>query len=153
MFPKLALQACTKPEHVAEDSDIIVTATPIIENPKPSLFGKDLRPGVCAIALDYDAAFSKCAMRGADRFITDDLQQMLETKQHGPYFKGVPRKERVIDFGHVVAGKKPSRKSAEEKVFLMFMGIAVDDMVTAKLVYDKARSLGSGTKLRLHAKY
>jgi len=41
---------------------------------------------------------------------------------------------------------KPGRQNEREKIFSMNMGIAVDDMVTAKIVYDRALQKRIGTR-------
>lgn len=53
------------------------------------------------------------------------------------------------DLGDLAAGFKPGREDPMERIFSMNMGIAVDDMVTAKLVYERAREKGAGARLPL----
>ena len=51
-----------------------------------------------------------------------------------------------LDLGELAAGLKPGRQDEKERIFSMNMGIAVDDMVTAKIVYDRALQKGIGTR-------
>ncbi len=44
---------------------------------------------------------------------------------------------------------RPGRRSAEEITLYKSTGHAVEDAATARLVYDRARALGVGTRLPL----
>ena len=87
-------------------------------------------------------------MRECDKFISDDINQLLYTKKGGSYFSGIPE-EIYAELGEVAAGLKSGRQNDMEKIFCMNMGIAVDDMVTAKLIYERAVEKGAGTRLPL----
>ena len=78
----------------------------------------------------------------------DDVGQLLATKEHGVYFGGIPATISA-DLGELAAGLKPGRQSDTERIFSMNMGIAVDDMMTAKVVYERALELGAGVRLPL----
>jgi ornithine cyclodeaminase/alanine dehydrogenase-like protein (mu-crystallin family) len=45
---------------------------------------------------------------------------------------------RISEVGEVVSGAKPGRRSAEEVTLFKSLGLAVEDVVTAGLVYRKA---------------
>ena len=87
-------------------------------------------------------------MRECDKFCSDDVGQLLSTKEHGVYFGGIPG---VItaDLGELAAGLKPGRENESERIFSMNMGIAVDDMVTARVLYQRALERGAGVRLPL----
>jgi ornithine cyclodeaminase/alanine dehydrogenase-like protein (mu-crystallin family) len=106
-----------------------------------------LKKGGLAVSLDYDSAWTSRAMKECERFVSDDIGQLSYTKEEGHYFKGVP--ERIDDLGELAAGLKPGRQNDAERILCMNMGIAVDDMVTAKLIYEKALAKGVGTILPL----
>lgn len=76
------------------------------------------------------------------------MAQLLATRDHGAYFGGVPEAIHA-DIGEHAAGLKPGRESAGERIFSMNMGIAVEDVVTAKVFYGLARERGAGTRLPL----
>jgi ornithine cyclodeaminase/alanine dehydrogenase-like protein (mu-crystallin family) len=50
--------------------------------------------------------------------------------------------EVVAEIGEVAAGTGPGRRSAEEVTLFKSLGLAVEDMATAELVYRKALSGG-----------
>jgi len=57
--------------------------------------------------------------------------------------------EDVTEVGEVIAGTRPGRQSDEEITLYKSTGIAVEDAAAARLVYDRARAEGAGTRLPL----
>lgn len=148
MFPALRFETCASAPEAVHAADVVVTAVPIVVNPKPDLDAGMLKEGGLAISLDYDSAWTGAAMRECDKFCSDDVGQLLATKEHGVYFGGIPATISA-DLGELAAGLKPGRQSDAERIFSMNMGIAVDDMMTAKVVYERALELGAGVRLPL----
>jgi ornithine cyclodeaminase/alanine dehydrogenase len=107
-----------------------------------------MKEGGLGVSLDYDSAWTSSAMKECHKFISDDIDQFLFTKGEGIYFGGTPD-HIYADLGEVVAGIKLGRQDPKEKIFSMNMGIAIDDMVTAKMVYERAVEKGVGTDLPL----
>jgi ornithine cyclodeaminase/alanine dehydrogenase len=147
-FPTLRFTACDGAAAAVREADVAVTAIPIVTEPAPELDAGDLREGALAVSLDYDSAWTSAAMRACDKFCADDVPQLLATRDHGVYFGGIPDAIHA-DLGELAAGLKPGREHAAERIFSMNMGIAVDDMVTAKALYDLALQRGAGTRLPL----
>lgn len=147
-FSRLAFKACSSPAEMMEGADVVVSAIPIVVEPKPPLKAGMLGQGGLAVSLDYDSAWSSAAMKECEKFVCDDRGQLLSTKEHGVYFKGIPGQIHA-DLGELAAGIKPGRESQRERIFSLNMGIAVDDIVTADLLYKRAIERGVGTKLAL----
>jgi ornithine cyclodeaminase len=55
----------------------------------------------------------------------------------------------VKDFGEIIAGKIPGRKSADEIILLSVGGMPVEDLAWGLTLYHRARKLNIGTKLNL----
>jgi ornithine cyclodeaminase/alanine dehydrogenase-like protein (mu-crystallin family) len=55
----------------------------------------------------------------------------------------------VTEVGEVIAGTRPGRRSADEITLYKSTGLAVEDAATARLVHDRARKMGVGTRLPL----
>jgi len=147
-FPRLTFTSSDGPAEVTQGADVVVTAIPIVEHPAPPLDAGMLKAGALAVSLDYDSAWTSAAMKECDKFVPDDTNQLLRTRQLGIYFGGTP--ERIdADLGEVVAGLKAGRGHRDERIFSMNMGIAVDDVVTADVLYKKAVQAGAGTRLPL----
>lgn len=147
-LPGLQFTMCDSPREAAHRADVVTTAIPIVKDPDPPMTDGMLEEGALAVSLDYDSAWTAQAMAACDRFIADDVDQLLATKAHHVFFRSIPATIHA-DLGEVVARKKPGRQHDKETIFAMNMGIAIDDMVTAKLLYDRAMATGAGTRLPL----
>jgi ornithine cyclodeaminase/alanine dehydrogenase len=144
--PNLRFRIFDCAESMAKDADVVVTAIPILTHPEPPLDAGMLKEGGLAISLDYDSAWTSAAMQQCI-FVADDTEQLLATKDHGTYFRGIPSVH--ADLGELATGLKRGRASERERVFSMNMGIAVEDMATARLVVDVARQRSVGMSLPL----
>ena len=147
-LPGLQFTLCDSPRELALRADVVVTAIPIVKQPTPPMDAGMLEEGALAVSLDYDSAWTAGAMAACDRFIADDVDQLLATRAHHVFFQAIPPTIHA-DLGDVVARRKPGRLHDRETIFAMNMGIAIDDMVTAKLLYDRAMASGAGTRLDL----
>jgi ornithine cyclodeaminase/alanine dehydrogenase-like protein (mu-crystallin family) len=134
------------PLEAVEDSDIIVTAGPILKTPSPAIEGEWLKAGVFASPVDFDSCFKKSAFESCDKFVTDDREQCLYYKSLG-YFQHIP--EIYADLGEIAAGIKPGRENKDEKIICANLGLAMDDMATAIKIYKKAVDNNIGTWLEL----
>lgn len=145
-FPKIEFVPALHPREVVMQSEIVVTAGPILKNPSPTIEKDWLQPGAFATAVDYDSYWKGEALRQIDKFTTDDLAQMVTTRALG-YFKETPQP--YADLGEIVAGKKPGRESPTERCMAMNLGLALDDMAVAPTIYQKAKEMGLGVWLPL----
>jgi alanine dehydrogenase len=147
-YPGLSFVACATAPEAARPAGVVVSAIPIVVAPVPDLDAGMLRAGALAVSLDYDSAWTAAAVAECDKFCADDTEQLLATKAHGVYFAAIPD---VIhgDLGELAAGAKPGRQSESERIFSMNMGIAVDDIVTARALYERALEMGAGMRLPL----
>jgi len=105
-----------------------------------------LAPGTFASPVDFDSYWQGAALREVDRLATDDVAQMEHYRGVG-YFAETPRP--YADLGEIVAGRKPGRESDAERTMCINLGIALDDMATAVLLYRLAREKGVGVELPL----
>jgi len=142
----LNVSIAATPKEAVRDSDIIVTAGPILRNPHPVIEDAWLKPGVFASPVDFDSYFKKSAFERCDKFVTDDKDQCLYYKSLG-YFQHIS--EIYADLGEIVAELKPGREKKTEKIICSNLGLAIDDMATAIRVYKKAVDNNIGTWLEL----
>ncbi len=140
------VEAVNNPQEAVKDLDIIVTSGPIVQHPSPVIEKDWLAEGSFASPVDFDSYWTSAALEQADKLATDDLAQMNYYREIG-YFKTTP--EAYADLGEIAIGKKPGRENDEERTFSINLGIAPDDMVTAKLIYEKALSKNIGMVLEL----
>jgi ornithine cyclodeaminase/alanine dehydrogenase len=147
-FPDLEFVVCRSAPEAVRPADVAVSAIPIVVAPRPDLEAGMLKEGALAVALDYDSAWSPEAMQECNKFYSDDVSQLLATKAQGHYFSGIPDAI-YADLGELAAHIKPGRESATERIFSMNMGIAVEDIVTAQAIYERAITAGAGLRLPL----
>jgi ornithine cyclodeaminase/alanine dehydrogenase len=129
-----------------EEMDLVVTSGPILKDPKPRIPADWLAPGSFACPLDFDSYWTGEAMEQVDRLATDDLPQLDYYRKSG-YFSRTP--EPYADLGEIVTGRKTGRRSSDERTMSLNLGLAVEDVATARIIYDRALEAGVGQKLPL----
>jgi ornithine cyclodeaminase/alanine dehydrogenase-like protein (mu-crystallin family) len=142
----LEVEVVSEPRKAVEGSDIVVTAGPILKHPQPTIDAGWLKEGGFACPLDFDSYWKPEAMMAVDKFCTDDIGQLMYYQTVG-YFSGIP--EIHADLSEIVLGNKSGRESDGERTMSMNLGVAIEDMATAKLVYEGAKKKGVGTWLAL----
>jgi ornithine cyclodeaminase/alanine dehydrogenase len=143
---ELRVVGADSPRKAVEGCDIVVSAGPILKHPTPIIEASWFEDGSFACALDFDSYWKPEALHSMDKFCTDDREQLDYYKKQG-YFRDIP--DVCAELSEIVSGKKAGRQSDEERIVSMNLGLAIEDMATAKLVYDKAKRKGVGTKLPL----
>ena len=136
---------CT-PKEAVVGLDLVVTSGPILKNPAPVIEADWLSEGSFASLVDFDSYWKGAALKQADKLATDDIDQMMYYREAG-YFKDTPQP--YADLGEIIAGKKVGRESNDERIISINLGLALNDMATAILIYKKARQMGVGTELLL----
>ena len=138
--------AVQKPADAVSGCDIVVTAGPILKKPHQTIQSGWLEEGAFASLVDFDSCWHPDAMKQASKFCTDDTAQLFHYQQVG-YFQDIPPV--YADLGELVAGKKVGRQREEERTMTANLGLAIDDMAVAPLIYRRALDLGLGKKLPL----
>lgn len=126
--------------------DLVVTAGPLLHTPHATIQKDWLNAGAFASLVDFDSYWHPDALKQTDKFCTDDVPQYEHYRALG-YFQNMPPIYATV--GELVTGKKRGRENAHERTMTCNLGLAIDDMATAPLVYERARSLGIGTWLEL----
>jgi ornithine cyclodeaminase/alanine dehydrogenase-like protein (mu-crystallin family) len=143
---KAEIEVVDNPRDAVIGLDMVVTSGPILKHPSPVIEAGWLAEGSFASPVDFDSYWKGEALKQADKLATDDKDQMEYYRTVG-YFKKTPKP--YADLGEIVSGKKPGREKAGERTISINLGIALDDMATAILIYKKAVELGIGTRLLL----
>ncbi len=134
------------PREAVSGCDIVVTAGPILKTPHRTIQAGWLDEGAFASLVDFDSYWHPGAMREVDRFCTDDLPQLRHYQQVG-YFQEIPPVH--AELGELATGRKLGRETPAERTMTANLGLAMDDMAVAPLVYKRAVEKGSGTWLPL----
>ncbi len=134
------------PQEAVSGCDIVVTAGPILKTPHATIRAGWLDEGAFASLVDYDSYWHPAAIAEAAKFCTDDTPQLQLYQQMG-YFQQIP--DIYADLGELVSGQKPGRQTPEERTMTANLGLALDDMAVAPLLYQQALDKGIGTWLPL----
>lgn len=141
---KINIKPCTNSREVVENTDILVTGganTPEIRRGWVS-------PGITAISIDCilstDTYWHPEAYSDFDFILADDTDQLEEIKQKG-YFSGMPNFQG--DLAEIVGGIKQARKTPQDRIIAFNMGVSIEDLPTAKEIYQRAREKHIGTWL------
>ncbi len=135
-----------EPKEAVSGCDIVVTAGPILKIPHATIQPGWLDAGAFASLVDFDSYWHPDALREVDKFCTDDVPQLDYYKTAG-YFQNIPPIH--ADLGELVTGGKPGRENRAERTMTCNLGLALDDLATAPLVYRLALERGVGTWLSL----
>ncbi len=134
-----------------EGADIAVTTTPSREY---LVSDKWVAPGMHFNCIGADAPgkeeLAPDILKRSKIFVDDWEQASHSGEINIPLKKGIITKQNVLgEIGEVVAGLKPGRKSPEEITIFTSTGLAVQDAMTANLVYKKALANKIGKSLEI----
>src|SRR4051812_10387832 len=134
-------------ESAVRQSDICVTCTP---SRQPFLKRDFITPGTFIAAVGADSPekqeLEPSLLRG-NKIVVDILEQCASIGElHHALDAGLITTEAVYtELGEVIAGVKPGRTSPEEVIIFDSTGMALQDVVAAAAVYEKALASGKGT--------
>jgi ornithine cyclodeaminase/alanine dehydrogenase len=143
---EVEIEPVAEVEEAVRGLDLVVTSGPILKDPEPSIEPGWLARGSFACPLDFDSYWKGEALEEVDKLATDDFAQLQYYRDEG-FFRQTPAP--YADLGEIVTGKKPGRQSDDERTMSMNLGLALDDMATAILIYRKATEKGIGVELPL----
>jgi ornithine cyclodeaminase/alanine dehydrogenase len=142
----LEVEVVDEPRLAVSNCDLIVTAGPILKVPHRTIQPGWMEEGAFASLVDFDSYWHPAAMKETAKFCTDDTAQLHYYQQAG-YFQDIPPLH--ADLGELVAGQKPGRQTATERTMAANLGLALDDMAVAPLIYRRAVAQDIGTWLPL----
>ncbi|HMG92712.1 MAG TPA: ornithine cyclodeaminase family protein [Chryseolinea sp.] len=143
------ISAVKELEEATLQSDICVTCTP---SKQPLLFKRHVRPGcfVAAVGTDNEEKNEIDAELIASSKLVTDISEQCATigDLHHALKKGKVTMSHIhAELGEVIAGKKEGRTNNEEVIVFDSTGMALQDVASAAIVYQ--RSLEESVGLRL----
>ncbi|MGN0203739.1 MAG: tyramine oxidase subunit B [Coprococcus sp.] len=167
-YPQLQyVEAVETVEELIRDTDVICFSNSGGTDPStyPFVRGEWIKPGALLIGLscfDMDPAF----MRDHTTLVVDNMQLYDAWAEEFPYpsfganniigskftdmvHDGIITRDDIYDLGDIIFGKRPGRVSDDQIFVYSVGGMPVEDVAWGKICYDRARSMGLGTKLRL----
>jgi ornithine cyclodeaminase/alanine dehydrogenase-like protein (mu-crystallin family) len=139
-------------EEAVRGAQVVVPATMAVE---PTFDPAWLDAGVTVVLVSsLDGPLSLHAV--TDLLVVDDWEH--ESTHDGRYAQRLVEAgivgdsgDEAVELGDVVAGAHPGRTDAAQRIVVSPVGLGMDDVTTAKHVFDRARELGVGTELRLRS--
>ena len=152
MSAKLSIEVikADSADQLLEQSDIICAAT---SSPTPIFDGAKVKDGThingigshTPAARELDTTIIKRSMLIADSYeaCLSEAGDIIIPIDEG----AIDKSHMKAELGEVITGKKPARSSDAEITLFKSNGLAIQDVATAKLVYDKAIKAGIGKKV------
>ena len=143
---------CSSAEETVRGADIVVTAT---SSSRPVVQGAWLSPGAHVNAVGSNRAdrreLDDESIRRADLIVVDSIEQArleagdLLAPNAGP--DGAAPLARAVELKDVLGGAHPGRRDGREITLFKSLGIGLEDLAAASLVYDRAVATGAGRPL------
>ena len=133
-----------------QKSDVCVTCTPAR---KFFIHAKDVPPGMFIAAVGADnedkQELDPALLVAKNKVVVDVLEQCAAIGDlHHAIAAGTTTAPSIhAELGEIVCGKKAGRTSAEEITIFDSTGLALQDVASAAMVYEKAMKTGSGTRM------
>jgi len=148
----LRVEAAATAREAVEGADLVCTVT---SSREPVLEGEWLAPGAHVNAVGASLASAReldtPAVARARLFVDRRESALAEA---GDFL--IPRHEGAIDdhhirgeLGELLLGTCPGRQSEAEVTVFKSLGLAVEDVAAARLIYDNALQQGAGTRVEL----
>jgi ornithine cyclodeaminase len=148
----ITIEVMDSAQDAVEGADIICTTTSARE---PILMGEWIAPGAHVNAVGSSVSFTRELDTNAvvkSRLFVDRRESTIN--EAGDFL--FPKKEGAITDDHIVAelgeillGQARGRQSDEEITLFKSLGISVEDVASARHIYDKALERGMGTRVYL----
>ncbi len=147
-----AVRACTTPEDVVHESDVILCAT---DTHAPLYDGRALRSGQLAISIGANTPTTReldtqtmtagrifCDSRSA---VSAECGEIIIAQQEGR----LPADPPLTELGAVLNGVSTGRNDDREILTFLSTGLAVQDVLTARIIVERARETGAGSPVTL----
>jgi alanine dehydrogenase len=141
-------------EEAVRGAQIVVTATNAKE---PVISSGWIEPGTHINAMGSNQATRRETpadlVRRADLIVVDSLEQAR--MESGDLLMSLDDKDwssaRVIELKDMVAGRVSGRKTPEQITLFKSIGLAVEDVIAAGFVYERAQEQGIGSPVAAHS--
>ncbi len=130
-----------------DEADILITIT---SSRTPVLYGEWLEPGMHIVAVGgadpYVSELDYAAVTRADLIVVDhrDQTRIESGELMMPASRGLLIWERTQELWQVVSGQAPGRNTPKDVTLFKSLGMALWDVASAKVVYDRAVEQGIG---------
>ncbi len=144
---KAKIVKCPEVEELVRKSEVITTATPISHSPAPFVKNEWVQDGQTIVCLDCHSVFEVAVYKRASKYYCDSIEQHKLLEGYGYYPQGLPKI--TGETGALAASLVPGRENKNELMIFNNVGMAVEDMACAKMIFERALEKGIGLKLPL----
>ena len=144
---KAKIVKCASADELVSKSEVVVSATPISHTPAPFVKKESVHKGQTVVCLDCHSVYEDAVYKMADRYYMDSIEEHELLVGYGYYPWGLP--EITGETGALAAGLVPGRSSKDDILIFNNVGMASEDMMCARIIFDKALEKGLGIKLPL----
>jgi len=135
-------------EKAVRDADIVVLAT---SSREPVIRREWLKPGVHINAVGSSIASTRevdtATMATASLFVDRRESTINESGDYLLARRDGADVQIKAELGEILIGTAKGRTSADEITLFKSLGLAIEDLASAQLLYDKARRDGVGTRV------
>ena len=145
----LPIHACQTAEEAVRPADVLYTVT--IGRMGPVVKREWIKPGthICCIGADMPdkQEMHSDVFKGA-KIVNDSIDLCIKNGEtHHPVEEGIIKVEDIhAEIGEIILGKKPGRENDEEITIFDTVGMAIQDIMMAKMLFETATAKGMGTK-------
>jgi len=138
-------------KEAVEESDIITTITPSREPIVKDGWAKEDAHFNCIGADAPGKQEIDPKILKKSKIVVDDIDQAIHGGEiNVPFSKGLITKSEIYgEIGEIISGLKPGRVPSDRLTVFCATGLAIEDTVTAKLVYDRAIKKCIGQEIKL----
>jgi len=134
-------------EEVVKSSEVFSSATAIPEKPNPQIKDEWVIKGQTVLLNDAHSLMEDVTIKRADKYTFDSIEQHELLAGYGYYPYGFP--EVYGEIGEVCGGKKKGRERDDELIICNNIGMAVEDMMLLRVMFDRALETKAGRFLPL----
>lgn len=148
-FPAVNIILTDSAERAVRQGEVVVTCT---VTDQPYIPFEWLQKGAFVSNISIMDVHKDVFLK-ADKVVVDDWEQSNREKKviNQLVLEGKFSRERLhAELGEIVIGRKPGRESDDEIIILNPMGMAIEDIACAKVIYNKACSERVGVRLSLY---
>ncbi len=145
----LKIRKCETAEEAVRGADIVVTTTRGRSGPIVKKEWVQLGTHIAAIGADMPGKQELDADIFAEaKVVCDSINLCVESGETQNAVKaGILRPEDIYaEIGEIILGKKPGRENSDEVTIFDSVGMAIQDIVTAAMLYKRACEKGLGTR-------
>jgi alanine dehydrogenase len=134
-----------------DGADILVEASRLTE-PEPLLRTSAVRPGAFVVPYGTISAVELDLLDVMDKVVVDDWRE-AQSGRFGALRRHVDSgrlspESLHAELGQIVAGQRPGRERADERILLWHRGLSILDVAVGALILRRAEEAGIGTMLR-----